>query len=39
MERQMRDVLAVLKFFFGLNILKVTVERLPILGVGFGLFF
>lgn len=35
----MRDVLAVLKIFFGLNILKITVEHLPVLGVGFCLFF
>lgn len=38
MEKQMRDVLALLKLFFGLNILKITVEHLPVLGVGF-LFF
>lgn len=34
----MRDVLAVLKLSFALNMLKIPVEHLPVLGWGFVCF-
>lgn len=39
MEKQIRDVLTVLKLFFGLNVLKMTTGHLPVLGVGVSFFF